>query len=88
MECSQVYVLFTTRDSAIWTVKLSSISNFEVLLEVVVELLAQMVERAVVAGDWFEEFETNCLVEKPEWPWVEAQGIGFALLDSVVGAHC
>ena len=64
------------------------ISNFEVLLEVVVELLAQMVERAVVAGDWFEEFETNCLVEKLEWPWVEAQGIGFALLDSVVGAHC
>ena len=50
MECSQVYVLFTTKDWDIQTNNSRLISNFGVLLEAVGVLLEQTVERTVVVG--------------------------------------
>jgi len=51
MECSQVYVLFTTKDLDIQTNNSRLISNSAVWLEGVGGLLGQMVERTVVVGN-------------------------------------
>ena len=51
MECSQVYDLFTTKDLDIQRNNSQLKSNFGVLLEAAGELLGQMVEKTVVAGN-------------------------------------
>ena len=88
MECSQVYVLFTTNNLDNQTIKRQLIANFGVWLEAVGELLEPMVEKTVVAGNSFVAFVAKHLVEKLEWPLVEAVGTDLGHLDSVAGTHC
>ena len=88
MECSQVYDLFTTKDLDIQRNNSQLKSNFGVLLEAAGELLGQMVEKTVLAGNSFVVFVAKRLVEKLEWLLVEAVGTDLGLPDLVVGTHC
>jgi hypothetical protein len=88
MECSQVYVLFTTNNLDNQTIKRQLITNFEVWLEAVGGLLEPMAVRMVVAGNWFVALVAKHQVEKLVWQLVEAVGTGLGLLDSVAGTDC
>ena len=59
-----------------------------VLLAAAGELLGQMVEKTVLAGNSFVVFAAKRLVEKLEWPLVEAVETDLGLPDSVVGTRC